>query len=648
MSAVKTPVISSATFGVPSDASKAFPERLFAVWKIDSNREIRRGSMKDLFGPAPEIRSSFSKIGSIELVNTSVIQPVWQEENTGWLLPHLSLSFAKKVELNGDILHLDDSVLFLDRFGRIPVNFIHRDVAFKNFLPVSRFFRHGSSAKGLESINEGDVVLVLPSMYAGNTDFKNTPVGRMEGGIYHMSVINSVLTRSAIRPALEDPKIFLSSLIVLAFLTSYLALGVKIRRSIFIILAGALGIAAAGIAGFAYGSVQFDWHILTSFILVNGSALISLRIVKEDKQIRQIESALEGMVPEAVLKSVMNQPELVRQRPNELNLTVMFVDIEGFSLRTKTMLPADVFRILHAQIGQISSVVHAHGGVVDRILGDGIMAYFGYNFDPDGAANQHDHAYRALLCAVEIQRECVHMINSLTDQQSFSGTYIPLRIGLNTGDSFLGNLGSGKRIDLTIVGHTVNLAKRLEDACDTFRVLLSSSTYDRIKDLGLLNKFENISLRPRYMSVKHEDQLFMAWECDPFSTSPEFYEKAIRRQKIIDNSPDAEQTPLFARLTVQINAKTEGTLISLSENSASIQSQTYFCRKVFLNVELCPSSEACRQRLLQENLKIIYMQVLKGSALGKNQYMHHLRIIHLTQDRMQTLLRILSEDEVGR
>ncbi|NBX17858.1 MAG: CHASE2 domain-containing protein [Proteobacteria bacterium] len=642
LAALKTPVIAAAAFGGPEVANNVFPPRQFAEWTVDTDLQIRRGKSEYLLGPHPSIRESFHKIGSIEVIHTSTIQPLWYEETSGRILPHLSFSFAKKSEFADNIIRIDDAVLFTDRFGRLPVNFFYREAALKNTLPASPFFKGDPLSPTISKINKDDIVLILPSMYTGSTDFKDTPVGRLEGGFYHMSLINSVLVNSAIRPVLERGGSFLTCLLFLAFVSSALATRAKIRTGLAGIIGCTVSLVITGFAFFIFGSIQFDWHVLSSFTLLNGGTLLALRIIKEDRQIQQIESTLQGMVPEAVLKSVMNQPELVRQRPNELNLTVMFIDIEGFSKRTKSMMPSDVFRILHAQIDRISSIIHSNGGVVDRILGDGVMAYFGYNFDHASIAGEQDHAYRALRCAAEIQRDCVQLLNSTTNHQSGSGTFIPLRIGLNTGDLFFGNLGSGKRIDLTVVGHTVNMAKRLEDACETFKVLFSTSTYEHMKQAGRLGQLKDVTLHQRNMTVKHEDQLVTAWECDPFAGHPEDYAKALKLLRQIDNVPDTDFTSLKHPCEILINGRTSGILQAFSGTTALMSSPSYFCRKVFLNIEIRLKSETAGEVLQTENLKIISMQVQTGSVAEDGAYIHTLKIQHFSKDRIQRLTEIIN------
>jgi len=645
ISAVKVPVIAGAAFGNLSEVSREYQPRLFANWKVNPEIPLESGTQDTLDGPTSSIRNSFTKIGSLELINTSAVQPAWREAKTGLILPHLSLSFAKKVVFKDSFVDVDETRLYLDRFGRIPVNFVRRDIElFKSFLPISPLFRNGRTATVLSKINEGDIILVLPSMYAGSTDYKNSPIGRIEGGLYHLSVINTLLTNTPIQPIFQNFWSFLTLIIFLAFITALFSLKLKIRHAIGALLASTMFLIAGGLLLFIFTSVQFDWHVLSAFILINSSTLLTIRIIKEEQQNQQIESALEGMVPEAVLKAVVSQPDILRQRPNEFSLTVMFIDIEGFSLRTKSMMPSDVFRILHAQISAISTIVHAHGGVVDRILGDGMMCFFGYTFNPTKQTTQpnSDHALQALRCAVEIQRECVRMTNATPDQQTVSGAVIPLRIGLNTGEAFLGNLGSGKRLDFTIVGHTVNMAKRLEDACETFRVLISQSTYERIQKLNSFEQLSGVAMRPRFMSVKHEDDLLVAWECDPFDNERERYEKASMRMRKSDVLRQNHNQSMQLRVRVMINGNLNGTLLSLVDGTAVLSSEKYFCRKVFLNIDFNPESEDSVSQLLKQNLKTLYMQVQYGSIGSDGLYLHTLKILHLPPERIKALQNILS------
>lgn len=645
LSSLSTPVIAASAFGNIPTSEEHSQVSQFSSLQIDDLNHIERGEFQKLIGPAFPIRSAFKKIGIIMLSNTSAVHPAWLETSSQSIIPHISLSFASKITMTERRLRVDDSLLYLDKYNRIPVNFISRAKAFENFLPAAPLFRLGSAAPVLQKIHPEDVVLVLPSMYAGSTDMKDAPIGRLEGGLFHMAVMNSVLENRPLRPILQNFFEYAGILFLLSVFSLTLVVRFKIKVSILILLLTTVIISGAGIVGFIYASILSDWHVFSAFLLFNGGTSLALRAIRDERQSERVESALEGMVSPAVLKTIQQRPDVLYRRPNEQMLTVMFVDIEGFSHRIKDLLSVDVFHILHAQIGAISQIIHSHGGVIDRILGDGLMCFFGFSFEQSQNHNQQsnvDHAERALRCAIEIQRKAVRLTAGTTDAQSIKASLLPLRIGLSSGEAFLGNLGAGKRIDFTIVGDTVNMAKRYEDACEVFRVFMSPATYERIQNRNLLNQFSDVEFRPRHMALKHHSDLSLGWECDPHFKKMEPYLRAVANLRPGPKETSA-QTLNFTHetLSVCINESDVGQVTEMSLDVFTIVTDVYYCRKVFLSVELKSSDKDLDAKLAAENLKTISMQVTSGSPCAEGGFIHTVTLAHVSPQKSKLLSSIL-------
>src|SRR5690606_9173672 len=107
-------------------------------------------------------------------------------------------------------------------------------------------------------------------------------------------------------------------------------------------------------------------------------------------------------------------------------VSIMFIDIVGFSAISESRSPEEVFKYLKDLMDRMRSEIHAHGGVVDRVLGDGLLAFFGYHYD--GRKASDDHASQALAAALVIQRQNVeHCLKAGDGDPIF-----PLRIGINT------------------------------------------------------------------------------------------------------------------------------------------------------------------------------------------------------------------------
>src|SRR5207302_6382065 len=150
----------------------------------------------------------------------------------------------------------------------------------------------------------------------------------------------------------------------------------------------------------------------------------------------------------------------------ELEVTVLFSDIRGFSTLAEQLSAREVAGILARHLGAMADVVIEHGGTIDKFAGDGVMAVFGA---PDPLP---DHAERALRCAVAMQARQQQL-----NWEAWTEGLPPLGvgIGLNTGVVVAGTVGGG-RLEYTVVGDAVNLAQRLQAQAEGGQILASGAT----------------------------------------------------------------------------------------------------------------------------------------------------------------------------
>ncbi len=150
--------------------------------------------------------------------------------------------------------------------------------------------------------------------------------------------------------------------------------------------------------------------------------------------------------------------------PTRLNATVMFADIRSFTALSENRDPAEVLDILNHYFTHSMDIVFKHGGMVDKLLGDGLLAVFG------APAPLPNHAQAALNCALEM----VHRIRLLNFQQ-FGFGHLQVGIGIHTGPVVAGDLGGGSFRDYTVIGSTVNLASRIEALTKTYNAAILAS-----------------------------------------------------------------------------------------------------------------------------------------------------------------------------
>ena len=177
----------------------------------------------------------------------------------------------------------------------------------------------------------------------------------------------------------------------------------------------------------------------------------------------QVERVLSRFVSPSVARKMMADLEQVKLGGRDVEATVLFADIVGFTQLSETMEPDEVAELLNAYFDAITLAATFYRGTIDKYMGDCAMVVFGVpESDPE-------HQYHGLCCAVMIQR----LVNQLNEQRRKRGLpTVAFRIGLNAGHMLAGNLGSRDRMQYTVVGDAVNLASRLSNLAESGQIIL--------------------------------------------------------------------------------------------------------------------------------------------------------------------------------
>lgn len=168
-------------------------------------------------------------------------------------------------------------------------------------------------------------------------------------------------------------------------------------------------------------------------------------------------------------------------RPRFSEVSVLFADIVGFTDLTELLPAEDVAALLNRFFSEMTELVFEEGGTLDKFIGDCVMAFFG------APESQSDHADRA----VRVARQMLKRVPLLNSQGAFASN-ICLRVAINSGRAVVGDVGSPKRMDFTVLGSTVNLASRIEEICPPSYCLISEATF---RDLGSPEGWQDFGIR---------------------------------------------------------------------------------------------------------------------------------------------------------
>ena len=189
----------------------------------------------------------------------------------------------------------------------------------------------------------------------------------------------------------------------------------------------------------------------------------------EGRQKQAIRSMFSRYMSEDVINHLLRHPEKVRLGGERRRLTVFFSDLANFTTLSESLPPEMVVNLLNDYLSEMTDIILQEQGTVDKFEGDAIMAFWGAPLPLD------NHAVRACRAALR-QQEALAKLNQRFQEKGWP--LLQCRIGLHTGEAVVGNLGSQKRFDYTIIGDTVNLASRLEGLNKFYgtEILVSYST----------------------------------------------------------------------------------------------------------------------------------------------------------------------------
>ncbi|MFG1376531.1 CHASE2 domain-containing protein [Xanthobacter autotrophicus] len=332
---------------------------------------------------------------------------------------------------------------------------------------------------------EGRIVLVGTSA-AGLMDTRATPIDAAVAGVeIQAQLIEHMVTgANLVRPDWARG----AEMVLTAVLGLLLALVLPRVSPVVAGMAGALVVVAlAAGAWFAFTRLDLlldpmgpGWAVLGVYLL---GVLALYR--EEQQQKKWVRSVFGRFVSPQVVEKLADHPERLVLGGETREITILFCDLRDFTSLSETMDAQALTRFMNAYLTPMTEVVLAHGGTIDKYIGDAIMAF--WNAPMDDPA----HARNAALCALAMSARLDALNVEWRRQAEAAGRpFAPVRcgIGLATGPCCVGNLGSEQRLEYSCLGDDVNLASRIEGATKSMRVdiLVSEATRAAVADLPFL------------------------------------------------------------------------------------------------------------------------------------------------------------------
>jgi adenylate cyclase len=201
-----------------------------------------------------------------------------------------------------------------------------------------------------------------------------------------------------------------------------------------------------------------------------------------------LHNAFSRFLAPEVITELINDPDKLNLGGEKREMTAIFTDIQGFSTISEKLDPTQLVKLLNRYLTAMSNIIMENLGTIDKYEGDAIIAFFGA---PIFRENHPALACRSALTMKAAERE----LNKAVLEEGLSPSPIFTRIGINTGEMVVGNMGAENKMDYTIMGNAVNLAARLEGVNKQYRtggILLSEYTMDKLGGEFLVRRLDRV------------------------------------------------------------------------------------------------------------------------------------------------------------
>ena len=339
-----------------------------------------------------------------------------------------------------------------------------------------------------------DKIVFIGASAAGSYEVRPTAVSETAPGVFILATaLDNLLHNDAIA---RTPRWL--ALILIAVMAVVPAAAVGASRSTLVPLGATLGLETIfGLACFALYA-RSTWLTMASPMLaaaVSFSASTVVRYFTADRELSRTRGTLERYVSPQLVRYVMDNLETFRFDGQKRKLTVFFSDVRGFTTLTEKSDPVVLLKQLNEYLEAMTDIIFRHDGIVDKFIGDGIMAHWGA-FTPDRP--------NALLAA-QASLEMMARLREMNQRWAAAGSpELNIGIGLNTGEVIFGNVGTGKKVDFTAIGDGVNLAARLEGANKEYEtnIIISEATLRELGDSAEVRPLGSIVVKGKTVGVE--------------------------------------------------------------------------------------------------------------------------------------------------
>lgn len=341
-----------------------------------------------------------------------------------------------------------------------------------------------------------DKIVLVGATATGIYDLRVTPFSAVYPGVeIHATVIDNILHRRFLLHSGWTSFLDACSIVVFGLVIGLAVPRVRAVQGIMLVASIMAAYLIANALVFARWSVWLNlvYPVLTMATIYLGIAVY--RYVTEEKEKKKIRGAFQYYLTASVINEMLKDPSKLKLGGDKKDLSVLFSDIRGFTTVSEGLTPEELVRLLNEYLTAMTDIVFQYDGLLDKYMGDAIMAVYGAPLD------QPDHALRACLTALDMMEE----LGRLQKKWAAEGRpVLNIGVGVNSGDMVVGNMGSQMRFDYTVMGDSVNLGSRLEGINKEYgtNIVISEFTHAVVKDALVCRELDAVRVKGKKLPVK--------------------------------------------------------------------------------------------------------------------------------------------------
>lgn len=420
-----------------------------------------------------------------------------------------------------ETIELGSKKLYPDVSGKVLIN----------FAGPSQTYPHYSFADVADGLTSQDTfrdkIVLVGATALGVGDIRPVPFMKegYPGVEIHANVLDNLLHDKFLRRGFSEE---ITDLWVMLFCGLVMGLGFVAARPLiasFLYAAAILGLLVFVYYQFADHGRWLSLVLPASTLSFNYLGVTSYRVLFEEKEKRKVKGAFSQYVAPGFINQVLKDPGRLKLGGEEVELTVMFSDIRSFTSIAEKLTPTELTELLNEYLSAMTEIIFQQKGTLDKYIGDAVMAFWGRPF-----LDLHDHAACACRAALEMGSQLRQLNQTWMNR---GRPPLSIGIGVNTGKMMVGNMGSNRRFNYTVMGDHVNLGSRLEGLNKEYgtQIIVSEFTYEYVESQFVTRELDLIRVKGKKKPVAIYELLAPASEQPRYQELLENFQEGLTAYK---------------------------------------------------------------------------------------------------------------------